>query len=66
MVAEGKVVKDCGVRVVRNGKTVHTGTIDSLRRVKEDVKEVSHKQLIIVWRTAQHDSLSTNNSQYYR
>ncbi|URD76209.1 hypothetical protein MUK42_10333 [Musa troglodytarum] len=40
MVTEGKVVKDCGVRVVRNGKTVHTGTIDSLRRVKEDVKEV--------------------------
>ncbi|CAL9114670.1 unnamed protein product [Musa textilis] len=40
MVTEGKVVKDCGVQVVRNGKTVHTGTIDSLRRVKEDVKEV--------------------------
>nr|XP_009393319.1 PREDICTED: translation initiation factor IF-2, chloroplastic-like [Musa acuminata subsp. malaccensis] len=40
MVTEGKVVKDCGVRVVRNGKTVHTGTIDSLRRVKEEVKEV--------------------------
>ncbi|CAL9153899.1 translation initiation factor IF-2, chloroplastic [Musa acuminata AAA Group] len=40
MITEGKVVKDCGVRVVRNGKTVHTGTIDSLRRVKEDVKEV--------------------------
>ncbi|RWW42410.1 hypothetical protein BHE74_00052044 [Ensete ventricosum] len=43
MVTEGKVVKDCGVRVVRNRKTVHTGTIGSLRRVKEDVKEVSHK-----------------------
>ncbi|KAJ8467239.1 hypothetical protein OPV22_029791 [Ensete ventricosum] len=40
MITEGKVVKDCGVRVIRNGKTVHTGTIDSLRRVKEDVKEV--------------------------
>ncbi|CAL9107820.1 unnamed protein product [Musa textilis] len=40
MITEGKVVKECGVWVVRNGKTVHTGTIDSLRRVKEDVKEV--------------------------
>ncbi|RWV88873.1 hypothetical protein GW17_00049010 [Ensete ventricosum] len=40
MITEGKVVKDCGVRVIRNGKTLHTGTIDSLRRVKEDVKEV--------------------------
>ncbi|KAG0482731.1 hypothetical protein HPP92_010815 [Vanilla planifolia] len=41
MVTEGKLVKGCGVCVVRNGKTVHTGAIDSLRRVKEDVKEVS-------------------------
>ncbi|KAJ6820426.1 translation initiation factor IF-2, chloroplastic-like [Iris pallida] len=40
MVTEGKVVKECGVRVVRNGKTIHTGIIDSLRRVKEEVKEV--------------------------
>ncbi|WOL03401.1 translation initiation factor IF-2, chloroplastic-like [Canna indica] len=40
MVTEGKVVKECGVRVIRNGKTVHTGIMDSLRRVKEDVKEV--------------------------
>lgn len=41
MVTEGKVVKGCGVRVVRNGKNVHTGTLDSLRRVKEVVKEIS-------------------------
>lgn len=40
MVTEGKVVKECGVRVVRKGKTVHTGSINSLRRVKEEVKEV--------------------------
>ncbi|OAY69222.1 Translation initiation factor IF-2, chloroplastic [Ananas comosus] len=40
MVREGKVVEDCGVRVVRNGKIVHTGKINSLRRVKEEVKEV--------------------------
>ncbi|XP_052178129.1 translation initiation factor IF-2, chloroplastic [Diospyros lotus] len=41
MVTEGKVVKDCGLRVVRNGKTVYTGIVDSLRRVKEMVKEVN-------------------------
>lgn len=40
MVTQGKVVKGCGVCVVRNGKTIHTGKIDSLRRVKEEVKEV--------------------------
>ncbi|KAG2319798.1 hypothetical protein Bca52824_013011 [Brassica carinata] len=41
MVNEGKFVKDCGIRVIRKGKTVHVGVIDSLKRVKENVKEVS-------------------------
>ncbi|XP_042520191.1 translation initiation factor IF-2, chloroplastic [Macadamia integrifolia] len=41
MVVEGKVVKGCGVRILRNGKTVHVGIIDSLRRVRELVKEVN-------------------------
>ncbi|KAJ8443246.1 hypothetical protein Cgig2_010141 [Carnegiea gigantea] len=40
MVTEGKVVKGCGLRVVRKGKTLHTGVLDSLRRVKETVEEV--------------------------
>ncbi|KAL6999778.1 hypothetical protein U1Q18_000934 [Sarracenia purpurea var. burkii] len=41
MVTEGKFVKECGVRVLRNGKTVHIGILNSLRRVKEMVKEVN-------------------------
>eukprot|EP00268_Persea_americana_P022074 TRINITY_DN2195_c0_g1_i2.p1 TRINITY_DN2195_c0_g1~~TRINITY_DN2195_c0_g1_i2.p1 ORF type:complete len:1010 (-),score=272.55 TRINITY_DN2195_c0_g1_i2:413-3442(-) len=41
MVTEGKVLKGCGVRVIRNGKTVYVGTLDSLKRVKEMVKEVN-------------------------
>ncbi|PKI47665.1 hypothetical protein CRG98_031951, partial [Punica granatum] len=41
MVTEGKVVKGCGIRVVRKGKPVYVGTLDSLRRVKEMVKEVN-------------------------
>ncbi|XP_072969446.1 translation initiation factor IF-2, chloroplastic isoform X1 [Typha angustifolia] len=40
MVTEGKIVKECGVRIVRNGKMAHTGKINSLRRVKEEVKEI--------------------------
>ncbi|KAL5977425.1 hypothetical protein ACLOJK_021771 [Asimina triloba] len=40
MVMEGKVVKDCDVQIIRKGKTVYSGTIDSLRQVKEAVKEV--------------------------
>lgn len=40
MVTEGKVVKDCGVRVLRKGKEIHVGVLGSLKRVKEVVKEV--------------------------
>ena len=40
MVTDGKLVKGCGIRVVRKGKEVHVGVLDSLRRVKEMVKEV--------------------------
>ncbi|RVW37057.1 Translation initiation factor IF-2, chloroplastic [Vitis vinifera] len=41
MVKEGKVEKGCGIRVVRDGRAVYVGTLDSLRRVKEIVKEVN-------------------------
>ncbi|XP_027340508.1 translation initiation factor IF-2, chloroplastic [Abrus precatorius] len=41
MVTEGKVLKGCGIRVLRKGKVVHVGIVDSLRRVKEIVKEVN-------------------------
>lgn len=40
MVNEGKITKGCGIRVVRKGKPVHVGVLDSLRRVKENVEEV--------------------------
>ncbi|KAJ8761976.1 hypothetical protein K2173_006578 [Erythroxylum novogranatense] len=41
MVTDGKLTKGCGVRVLRKGKPVHIGVLDSLRRVKEIVKEVA-------------------------
>ncbi|KAK6157487.1 hypothetical protein DH2020_011735 [Rehmannia glutinosa] len=41
MVTEGKIVKDCGIRVLRKGKEVHVGVLGSLKRVKEVVKEVN-------------------------
>jgi translation initiation factor IF-2 len=40
MVTDGKVVKGCGIRVIRKGRVVYVGILDSLRRVKEIVKEV--------------------------
>jgi translation initiation factor IF-2 len=39
-VTEGKVTRNAKVRVVRNGVVVAEGSIDSLKRFKDDVKEV--------------------------
>ncbi len=42
MVTEGRVERNAGVRLVRDGVVVYTGKISSLRRVKDDVKEVQN------------------------
>ncbi len=41
MVSDGKVKRDNGIRVVRDGTVVFDGSISSLRRFKEDVREVA-------------------------
>lgn len=40
-VLDGKVERKNKVRVIRDGIVVHTGELDSLKRFKDDVKEVS-------------------------
>jgi len=40
-VLTGKMVRNCKLRVRRGAKVVYEGTIDSLKRMKEDVREVS-------------------------
>ena len=40
-VQDGKIQRNVGVRVVRDGVVAYTGKIDSLRRFKDDVKEVA-------------------------
>jgi translation initiation factor IF-2 len=39
-VIEGKITRDSGVRLIRDGVVVFEGRIDSLKRFKDDVKEV--------------------------
>ncbi|NLO35719.1 MAG: translation initiation factor IF-2 [Clostridiaceae bacterium] len=41
MVTDGKIVRSCQVRVVRDGIVVHEGHMASLRRFKDDVREVA-------------------------
>ena len=42
MVSDGKVVRGGMARLIRDGVVVYTGKIDSLKRFKDDVKEVAN------------------------
>jgi translation initiation factor IF-2 len=41
MVTDGKLVRDCEVRLIRNGIVAYTGRLGSLKRFQNDTKEVS-------------------------
>jgi translation initiation factor IF-2 len=40
MVTDGLVRRGSSVRVIRGGVVIHTGELDSLKRFKDDVREV--------------------------
>ena len=40
-VLDGKITRNTKVRVIRDGVVLHTGELDSLKRFKDDVKEVN-------------------------
>ncbi|WP_299333724.1 translation initiation factor IF-2 [uncultured Psychroserpens sp.] len=41
MVTNGKIYRNSGIRLIRDGVVIHTGELVSLKRFKDDVKEVS-------------------------
>ena len=41
MVTSGKIYRNSGVRIIREGIVVYTGALASLKRFKDDVKEVA-------------------------
>jgi translation initiation factor IF-2 len=41
MVLNGKIYKDAEIRLIREGVVVHTGVLSSLKRFKDDAKEVA-------------------------
>ncbi len=41
MVTDGKLVRECEVRLIRNGVVVYTGRLGSLKRFQNDAKEVT-------------------------
>ena len=44
MVTDGKIYRNAKVRIVREGIVVYTGELESLKRFKDDVKEVVNGQ----------------------
>ena len=40
-VLEGKIVRNSGLRVIRDNVVIHTGKLSSLKRMKDDAKEVA-------------------------
>ena len=40
LVREGKITRNTNIRVIRDGIVVYTGKLGSLKRFKDDVKEV--------------------------
>ena len=41
MVTDGKIIRNSGVRIIREGVVIYTGELESLKRFKDDVKEVT-------------------------
>tara|TARA_R110002111_G_scaffold16141_9_gene41542 strand:+ start:797 stop:3610 length:2814 start_codon:yes stop_codon:yes gene_type:complete len=41
MVMNGKIFRNSNIRIIRDGVVVHTGTLDALKRFKDDVREVA-------------------------
>jgi translation initiation factor IF-2 len=41
MVTSGKIFRNSGIRLIRDGVVIHTGELTSLKRFKDDVKEVA-------------------------
>ena len=41
MVTDGKIFRNSGIRLIRDGVVIYTGELTSLKRFKDDVKEVS-------------------------
>ena len=41
MVTDGKIFRNSKIRLIREGVVIYTGTLEALKRFKDDVKEVS-------------------------
>ena len=50
-VLDGTIERGCKIRITREGKLIHEGDLGSLKRFKDDVKEVRHTLRVPLPRT---------------
>ncbi len=60
MMIDGKFERQSQVRIIRDGKVVHTGKVESLKRFKDDVKEVAEGYECGI-RLVKHDDIRKND-----
>ncbi|MGE4157900.1 MAG: translation initiation factor IF-2 [Planctomycetota bacterium] len=64
MVTDGIVRRGCQVRVSRNGVVIHNGVVETLRRFKDDVKEVK-EGLECGMRVEDYDDIKEGDSIHF-
>src|SRR5699024_6615963 len=47
-VTDGKITRNAGIRLIRDGIVEHEGEIDSLKRFKDDVREVAQNYECVI------------------
>ena len=60
IMTKGKIERGSQVRLIRDGKVVHTGKLESLKRFKDDVKEVVEGYECGI-KIANHDDVRKND-----
>jgi translation initiation factor IF-2 len=65
-VTDGKVTRNYSVRVLRNGVVLHDGRISSLKRFKDDVREVQSGYECGLVVEGFHDVQVTDTMEFYR
>jgi translation initiation factor IF-2 len=60
IMTDGKMERSNSVRLIRDGKVVHTGRLESLKRFKDDVKEVAEGYECGI-KIAGHDDVRKND-----
>jgi translation initiation factor IF-2 len=66
MVTEGKIARNAQVRVLRGGAVVYDGTVSSLKRFKDDVREVAAGYECGIGLEGFHDFQEGDTLEFYR